>query len=128
MRVFFFQINQHAMTKMSLSLDPLVVLAQQPGPGPAAGGYSQLIFFGLLFAAMYFLMIAPQRKKQKAHEKMLSELSSGDEIVTTGGIYGTITNVKDDRFVVRIAENTKIEVGKAFVSTVVSRSNADAKK
>jgi preprotein translocase subunit YajC len=77
----------------------------------------------LIFAAMYFLMIAPQRKKAKAHEKMLSELSSGDEIVTTGGIYGTITNVKDDRFVVRIAENTKIEVGKAFVSTVVNRAN-----
>ena len=64
---------------------------------------TQILFLGLMFAAMYFLMIAPQRKKQKAHEKMLSELSSGDEIVTTGGIYGTITNVKDDRFVVRIA-------------------------
>jgi len=114
------------MTKMFHSFDIPAVLAQQPAPGPGAG-YSQLIFFGLLFAAMYFLMIAPQRKKQKAHEKMLSELSSGDEIVTTGGIYGTITNVKDDRFVVRIAENTKIEVGKAFVSTVVSRAN-DTKK
>jgi preprotein translocase subunit YajC len=76
---------------------------------------------------MYFLMIAPQRKKQKAHEKMLSELSSGDEIVTTGGIYGTITNVKDDRFVVRIAENTKIEVGKSFVSGVVGKGG-EAKK
>jgi len=58
---------------------------------------------------------------------MLSELSSGDEIVTTGGIYGTITNVKDDRFIVRISENTKIEVGKAFVSTVVKRSTDDKK-
>jgi preprotein translocase subunit YajC len=124
MRVFFFQINQHAMTKMFLSLEMPAILAQQTAPGGNAG-YSQLIFFGLLFAAMYFLMIAPQRKKQKAHEKMLSELSSGDEIVTTGGIYGTITNVKEDRFVVRVADDTKIEVGKAFVSTVVKR---DAKK
>jgi preprotein translocase subunit YajC len=114
------------MTKMFLSIDTPLILAQQPAPGPNAG-YSQLIFFGLLFAAMYFLMIAPQRKKQKAHEKMLSELTSGDEIVTTGGIYGTITNVKDDRFVVRIAENTKIEVGKAFVSTVLKRAD-EAKK
>src|SRR5215217_1086648 len=120
MRVFFFQINQHAMTKMFHSIDTPAFLAQAGAPG-ASGGYSQLIFFGLLFAAMYFLMIAPQRKKQKAHEKMLSELGSGDEIVTTGGIYGTITNVKDDRFVVRIAENTKIELGKAFVSAVVKR-------
>lgn len=114
------------MTKMSSLIDAPFFLAQTAAPsGPAA--YSQLIFFGLLFAAMYFLMIAPQRKKQKEHEKMLAALGSGDEIVTTGGIYGTITNVKDDRFVVRIAENTKIEVGKSFVSGVVSKSS-DAKK
>ena len=107
------------MTKMFLSTESPLFLAQA-APG-GTGGYSQLIFFGLLFAAMYFLMIAPQRKKQKEHEKMLAALGSGDEIVTTGGIYGTITNVKEDRFVVRIAENTKIEVGKSFVSTVVNR-------
>jgi preprotein translocase subunit YajC len=128
MHVFFFQITQHAMTKMLTSFDAPLLLAQQAAPGPGGAGYGQLIFFGLLFAAMYFLMIAPQRKKQKEHEKMLAALSSGDEVVTTGGIYGTITNVKDDRFVVRIADNTKIEVGKAFISTVVSRASAEAKK
>jgi len=115
------------MTKMFLPNDALGFLAQTPTGTPGGAGYTQLIFFGLLFAAMYFLMIAPQRKKQKEHEKMLAALGSGDEIVTTGGIYGTITNVKDDRFVVRIADNTKVEVGKAFVSTVVSRSG-EAKK
>ncbi len=79
----------------------------------------------LLFAAMYFLLIAPQRKKQKAHEKMLTELKSGDEVVTSGGIYGTITSVKDDRFIVRIGDNNaKIEVGKGFISSVVKRSDA----
>ena len=127
MRVFFFQINQHAMTKMFLSLEMPSFLAQQTAPAPGGSGLLGFLPMVLLFAAMYFLMIAPQRKKQKAHEKMLSELSSGDEIVTTGGIYGTITNVKDDRFVVRVADNTKIEVGKAFVSSVVSRGS-EAKK
>ncbi len=111
---------------MSSLIDAPFFLAQAAAPGGAAG-YSQLIFFGLLFAAMYFLMIAPQRKKQKEHEKMLAALGTGDEVVTSGGIYGTITNVKDDRFVVRIAENTKIEVGKTFVSGVVSKVS-DAKK
>lgn len=115
------------MTKMFLSLEMPAILAQQTAPAPSGSGLLGFLPMVLLFAAMYFLMIAPQRKKQKAHEKMLSELSSGDEIVTTGGIYGTITNVKDDRFVVRIADNTKIEVGKAFVSTVVNRAN-EAKK
>ncbi len=116
------------MTKMSPFNEASSFLAQLAAPGPGgAAGYSQLIFFGLLFAAMYFLMIAPQRKKQKAHEKMLSELGTGDDVVTSGGIYGTITNVKDDRFVVRIAENTKVEVGKSFITTVVNRSS-EAKK
>lgn len=99
--------------------------AAQPGPGGAIG--TQFLFIGLMMAAMYFLMIAPQRKKQKEHEKMLAALKSGDDIVTTGGIYGTITNVKDDRFVVRVADNTKIEVGKAFVQTVLKRSDEEKK-
>jgi preprotein translocase subunit YajC len=114
------------MTKMSLLTDTLPFLAQTAGPASPGGlgGGMMILGYGLLFAAMYFLMIAPQRKKQKEHEKLLATLGSGDEIVTTGGIYGTITNVKDDRFVVRIAENTKIEVGKSFVSVVVNKAGA----
>lgn len=95
---------------------------------PQAGGFSGIMIIGylLLFAAMYFFMIAPQRKKQKEHEKMLTALQSGDEIVTTGGIFGVITNVKEDRFVVRIADNTKVEIGKAFVQTVLKKPSAAA--
>lgn len=108
------------MTKTVSFTDTLSILAQ----APAAQGQSMmpsLIFFGLMFAAMYFLMIAPQRKKQKEHAKMLASLSSGDEVVTTGGIFGTITNVKDDRFVIRVADSTKIEVGKGFITSVVRK-------
>lgn len=101
-----------------LSLAPSL-LAQQAAP---AGGFGQIIFLVLMFAAMYFLMIAPQRKKQKEHAKMLEELSTGDEVVTSGGIYGEITNKKDDRFVIRIAEGTKIEVGKAFIHALVKKN------
>jgi preprotein translocase subunit YajC len=105
-----------------MSLFPVaqLILAQQPAAPQSP--LPQFLFLGLMLAAMYFLMIAPQRKKQKELEKMLTALTSGDEIVTTGGIYGTITNVKDDRFVVRIADNTKIEVGKSFVLNVVKKS------
>ena len=49
---------------------------------------------------MWFLIIGPQRKRQKEHEKMLSELKSGDEVVTSGGIFATVTNVKEDRLIV----------------------------
>jgi len=82
----------------------------------------------LIFGAMYFLMIAPQRKKQKALEAMLKALRTGDEIVTTGGIFGTITNVKDDRYVVRISDTTKIEIGKGFVQSVVKKADGEEVK
>lgn len=89
---------------------------------------TMLIVYGLMFAGLYFLFIAPQKKKQKEMARMLSELQTGDEIVTTGGIYGIITNVKDDRFVVRVSDNTKIEIGKAFVQSVTKKSGAEEKK
>lgn len=106
---------------MSLLTNTPLFFAADAAPG-AGGGLSTLLFFGLIFAAMYFLLIAPQRKKQKAHDKMLKSLATGDEIVTSGGIYGQITNVKDDRFVVRVSDNTKIEIGKSFVSAVVRQA------
>ncbi len=104
-----------------------VFFAQQTAPASAPSPLIQFLPLVLLMAAMYFLMIAPQRKKQKAHEKMLAALTTGDEVVTTGGIYGTITNVKDDRFVVRIADNTKIEIGKGFIHAVVSKTDGEKK-
>ena len=119
------------MTKMSSLLSTVEFFAQTTAPGPQQGSpaaWMQILPMVLLFAAMYFLMIAPQRKKQKEHEKMLKSLESGDEIVTTGGIYGVITNVKEDRFVVRIAENTKIEVGKGFVQSVLNKEAAPVAK
>tara|TARA_B100001027_G_scaffold213556_1_gene184419 strand:+ start:247 stop:567 length:321 start_codon:yes stop_codon:yes gene_type:complete len=92
--------------------------------GTGGGGLGQFLPIILLFVGMWFLIIAPQRKRQKAHDKMLSELQTGDEIITSGGVYGTITNVKEDRFVVRIADNTKIELGKSFVANKVTPSEA----
>ncbi|MDQ8187752.1 preprotein translocase subunit YajC [Pelagicoccus sp. SDUM812002] len=94
-----------------------IVLAQEAAP---QGGIMSFLPFIVIFAAMYFLIIAPQRKKQKQHQKMITELKSGAEVVTSGGIYGTITNVKDDRFILKVAENTKIEVSKAAVASVVT--------
>lgn len=129
------------MTKMSTLLSLTDFLAQTQAAAPAAPaaaapagaapqqGSLLMSMLPMLFiiGALYFIMIAPQRKKQKEHEKMLSALQSGDEIVTTGGIFGVITNVKEDRFVVRIADNTKIEVGKGFVQTVLKKTDAEKK-
>lgn len=93
-------------------------------PGGAGGISSQLIIMVLLFGGMWFLLIAPQRKKQKQHAKMLQELTTGDNVITAGGIYGVITNVKDDRFVIKIADNTRIEVTKSSVQAKVAEEEA----
>lgn len=94
-----------------------------PAPG-GAGGLAQFLPFILLFAGMWFLIIAPQRKRQKQHDQMITELKAGDEVVTSGGIYGAITNVKDDRFVVRIADNTEVELSKASIGSKVAAKDA----
>jgi preprotein translocase subunit YajC len=130
MAAFFFQNTRHAIPKMSSALSALQTLAQTAAPAGQAqpAAWVQLLPMVLLFGAMYFFLIAPQRKKQKEHEKMLKSLESGDEIVTSGGIYGVITNVKEDRFVVRVSDTTKIELGKGFVQAVTRKANAEEKK
>ena len=105
---------------MALSdISSLLPLAQAATDAPA-NPLMQFMPLILLFVGMWFLIIAPQRKRQKAHDKMLTELKSGDEVVTAGGIHGTITNVKDDRFVVRIADGVKIELSKNSVGSKTS--------
>ncbi|MGA2018105.1 MAG: preprotein translocase subunit YajC [Opitutaceae bacterium] len=105
------------------------MIAQAAAPASSPSFPPSMILVWLLFiGGFYFLFIAPQKKKQKEHERMLGSLQTGDEIITTGGIYGTITNVKEDRFVVRVADNTKIEVGKGFIQSVAKKTGADEKK
>ncbi|MDR3143557.1 MAG: preprotein translocase subunit YajC [Puniceicoccales bacterium] len=96
-----------------------LVISEVPVAAPN-GGISILIFL-LLFAGMWFLMIAPQRKRQKQHAQMLQELKSGDEILTSAGIYASIVSVRPDRFVIKIADNVKIEIHKASVQCKLSQ-------
>ncbi len=99
----------------------MVVMAQaSQGPDPTM----QFVILGLLFAGMWFLIIAPQRKRQKDHQKMIADLKKGDEVVTAGGIYAVVTNIKDDKFVVRIADNVKVELSKGSVQTKVQEAQS----
>lgn len=74
-----------------------------------------LIFIFIIF---YFLLIRPQRAKEKEHQKLLSNLNKNDEIVTNSGIHGTIVNVKDKTIILRIDDNVKIELEKNCVAFV----------
>jgi preprotein translocase subunit YajC len=83
----------------------------------AAGtGTSSLIMFGMIFAVMYFFMIRPQIKKQKKEREYRSALKQGDAVITIGGIYGKITDVKEDALVIEVHGGTKLKVAKTAVS------------
>ncbi len=80
---------------------------------------SALIPFVIIFVIFYFLIIMPSRKKQKQHQELIGSLKGGERIVTAGGIFGTVTRVMDDRIEVEIDKNTKIQITKTSISTVV---------
>ena len=77
------------------------------------GAFMPLIMMGLLFVVMYFLMIRPQKKKQKEEQKMRDSIRVGDEITTIGGIRGRIVNIKEDEFVIETgADRNKMVIKK----------------
>jgi len=90
--------------------------APQAQGGAAPNPITAFMPLILMFGIFYFLLIRPQQKKQKEHAQMLSELKKNDDVVTSGGIHGTIVNVKDKTFMVRVDDNTKLEISKSAVS------------
>lgn len=89
-----------------------------PGTGSAQGIVANLLPLAFIFVIFYFLLIRPQQKKQKEYQKMLSELKKNDEIVTNGGMHGTILNIKEDTITLKIDDNVKIEINKNAVGYV----------
>ncbi len=76
----------------------------------------------LIFGIFYFLLIRPQKQKQDEHKTMVSGLKKNDEVITAGGIHGTVVNVKDRSVIVRVDDNVKIEIERDFVSTIVKKA------
>lgn len=103
-------------------------LFAQQGGTPGGGGMFDptlmLVIFGT-FAIFYFVLIRPQQKKQKELQKTIEALRKGDRVMTNGGIFGSVVGMKDNILVLKIAENTKIEILKTAVSNVVSRGEGN---
>ncbi len=70
----------------------------------------------LMFVIFYFLLIRPQQKQQKEHREFLKALDKNQEVVTSGGIHGTVVSVKDDVVTIRVAENVRLEVDKVAIA------------
>lgn len=88
------------------------------------GGLSSLIMIVALIAIFYFFMIRPQQKKQKKIREERAALTKGDSVITAGGIYGKIREVREDSFMIEIDQNVKVRVDKNMVYRAASADAA----
>ena len=95
-------------------------LARQAGAAPLArpSMLSALLPFVLVFVIFYLLIIMPQRKKQKKHLELVDNLKSGDRVITTAGIFGTIMGVQKDLIELKISSNTNVKITKSAIGVI----------
>jgi preprotein translocase subunit YajC len=102
---------------------PDVAWAMAPSPAGGGGSGSQLmptlIMFGAMFAIFYFLMIRPQQKQRQDRDRMLAAIKRGDKVVTTSGMFGTVTNLTDKTVTLRVADQVKLEFERASIGRIV---------
>ena len=111
------------MLKLGLFTGLLVTLLVFAGgcvPAPEGGGeggfdWSLIIFLVLIFAVFYFLIIRPQRKRQKEHDNLVQELRKGDNVITAGGIHGVIETVSDEVVLMKVESGATMRVEKNSV-------------
>ncbi len=89
-----------------------------PQPTAAANPLVQFFPLALIFIIFYFLLIRPQKQKEKEHRKMLAGIDKNDAVVTSGGIHGTVVSVKEKTLILRIDENVKMEIEKSNVAYI----------
>lgn len=98
----------------------LAQTAPSAPPRPPDQGMNMLVWMGFAFVLIYFLTIRPQQKKQKELAAQIATLKTGDRIVTTSGIHGTISNIKDgSTMVLRVDESCRLTIEKSAVATIV---------
>ena|SRR5688500_1484095 len=103
------------------------VLAQaaQGGGGLMESITSMLPMFAIIFGIFYFMIIRPQQKRLKEHQALLSGVKRGDKVVLTGGMHGTVHEVKDSTVLVEIAKNAVVQFEKSAITSVV-KADAEA--
>ena len=114
--------NRHvdvAYPELNALYAPVLLMAPAQGQSPWAG----MIPILMLVLIFYFLLIAPVRKRQKQHEHLVANLKHGDKVVTSGGIFGTVVGIEDERLRLKVADQVKIEITKASVAGRVDETD-----
>lgn len=94
------------------------LLAQQAGS--PAGMFANFLPIVLIIGIFYLLIYRPMRRRQKAMEMMIADLKNGDKVITNGGVYGTVAGIRDHSVLLKVADQVKIEVAKASISSLQS--------
>ncbi|MFC4017910.1 preprotein translocase subunit YajC [Micromonospora sp. GCM10011542] len=94
--------------------------------GGGAGSFTPILMIALLFGVMYFMMIRPQQKRRRESEAMQSNLGPGDEVVTIGGLYGTVTGIEDDTVLLEVAPGVQTRYARPAIARVVTRAELPA--
>lgn len=89
--------------------------------GGGAGGLTPILMIALLFGVMYFMMIRPQQKRRKQAEAMQSALAPGDEVVTIGGLYGTVTRVDDETVSLEVSPGVETRYARPAIARVIAQ-------
>ena len=101
-------------------IEPVAFVALQDGAQGGAGGLMLIVPYLLIFAVIYFLLIRPRQKAEQQREQetrdFRSSLKNGDRVITSGGIYGVVTSVRDDTVQLRVADAVKIEVLRSAIT------------
>ncbi len=108
----------HALLTMTTTLAVIDTAYAEAAPAAAGGGFASLVPLLLIMVIFYFLLIRPQQKRVKEHRNMIESLKKGDKIITGGGIYGTITDVKEGFLRVEIADGVRIKVKQDSISSL----------
>jgi len=105
----------------------LSIFLQAAAPGAGGSNYSMLIMMALVFVVMYFFMIRPQSKRQKEIKKQREAMKAGDSVVTSGGIYGKVKDIKETTVIIEIADNVRIKVDKSSVFASADAAQTEVK-
>ena len=102
------------------------LLAMAPSPAGGAGGAQQssvfmFVWLGLMVALFYFMLIRPQKRREKERQALLGAVKTGDRVLFAGGLLGTVANVKEKTLVVKIADGVKVEIIRGAVSQVLDK-------
>ena len=106
------------------------MMSAQAAPATRPQGASfitALVPFILVFVIFYLLIVMPQKNRQKKHQNMVEQLKPGDQIITSGGIYGTIMGVQPDRIELKVAANTKIDITKSAVAVILKQQQPEVR-